>query len=611
MHDLKDKNQKFALQHKINIPLVFDACVIKEKDYYFTCSKESGVVHHKTTYDPIKEKNVITNTKVCSYLKVIARVRNNEGRSWGRVLQIYAGGFCHTWVIPAKILNDSRVLTKGLLDYGVDIETGRQINSLLLLYIKNAAKKIPAETCTKHLGWNDKSFVLPDKTLNAENETKVWYCPSSEHQIQNCYHQQGSLEDWKEHIGRLCIGNSRLILSVCISLAAPLLRIVGGTSMGFHFVGVSSIGKTGALQIAASVCGNPDYVKQWRHTCNAIEGVACFHNDSTLILDELSQASAKDFYHILYMLANGKGKSRAASTGMPKEVFNWSVLWLSSGEICLSGLLSEGGKSIKAGQQIRQLDIYADAGKGFGIFENIHNEKDSASFRRALEENTKKYYGTPFVEWLLILIKVKNNSLLQEELKQLYQSTENTLLAKYPQAEGQVRRVISGMSLLATAGEFASRHGITGWNSGEALNAIELIFTEYMNEERRNTTINHEAIKILKHVKLFFETYEKSAFIQVEKQNSKRVNIIKGYYENGTHGEYIFYMTPEQYECYLCQEYKKKTVTDVLLKNGWLIPSKESPPKPSQIKRFARLGKTIRVYVFDGKKIFETDIEQL
>lgn len=66
-------------------------------------------------------------------------------------------------------------------------------------------------------------------------------------------------------------------------------------SGGFHFRGSSSSGKTTALHLAASVFGQPSrYIRLWRTTANGLEGLAALHNDSLLILDELSQADPKE-----------------------------------------------------------------------------------------------------------------------------------------------------------------------------------------------------------------------------------------------------------------------------------------------------------------------------
>jgi uncharacterized protein (DUF927 family) len=67
------------------------------------------------------------------------------------------------------------------------------------------------------------------------------------------YHEKGTLSEWKEKIGRLCIGNSRLVLALALAFVGALLKIVEQEPGGFHYRGPSSTGKTTALAVAGSV----------------------------------------------------------------------------------------------------------------------------------------------------------------------------------------------------------------------------------------------------------------------------------------------------------------------------------------------------------------------
>ena len=80
--------------------------------------------------------------------------------------------------------------------------------------------------------------------------------------------------DWRDRIGALCVGNSRLVFAVASAFAGPLLRPAGMESGGFHLRGDSSSGKTTALRLAASVNGGPSYMQRWRTTSNGLEGAA-------------------------------------------------------------------------------------------------------------------------------------------------------------------------------------------------------------------------------------------------------------------------------------------------------------------------------------------------
>ena len=155
--------------------------------------------------------------------------------------------------------------------------------------------------------------------------------------------------------------------------------------MGLHLRGGSSIGKSTALFVAGSVWGGSPlngYVRQWRATDNGLEGVAVAHCDTLLCLDELSQIDARAAGAVAYMLANGAGKARASRSGESRAPMHWRSLFLSSGEISLADKLAEDGRNISlaAGQQVRVIDIPADAGAGYGLFEHLHGFTSADAF---------------------------------------------------------------------------------------------------------------------------------------------------------------------------------------------------------------------------------------
>jgi putative DNA primase/helicase len=187
------------------------------------------------------------------------------------------------------------------------------------------------------------------------------------------------------------------MLALSIAFAAPLLKLVNEESRAIHLVGNSSMGKTTALNIAASVWGGGrenGFIKQWRTTCNALEVVAETHRDCLLPLDELSQADSKSVGDMVYMLANNQGKARLKSSITLRNLNQWRVLILSSGEVTLQTKIEESGKKALVGMEVRFVSIQADAGNSYGIFENLHEFASGETLSKYLKEASTKYYGT-------------------------------------------------------------------------------------------------------------------------------------------------------------------------------------------------------------------------
>jgi putative DNA primase/helicase len=79
------------------------------------------------------------------------------------------------------------------------------------------------------------------------------------------------------------------------------------------------------------------------------------------------------------------------------RAFTLALAVLSSGEIGLAQHMAEVGKQSRAGQELRLAEIPADAGKGLGLFENLHESNSGAEFAKALDHATRQHYGTAWV----------------------------------------------------------------------------------------------------------------------------------------------------------------------------------------------------------------------
>ena len=218
-------------------------------------------------------------------------VRDPGNKGWGKLVEFLdPDRQPHREVIPDAMLSgDGTELEKLLRGWGLQIAPkGRP---LLLEYLMTQQPKARART-TARTGWHesgdDRVFVLPDRAIGKADE--VWLFEDGTAAAD--YRARGTLEEWRQEVAALCLDNSRLTFAVCLAFAAPLLDLVGGESGGIHYSGESGDGKTTALRVAASVCGGPEYMKQWRASDNSMEYLALQHCDALLAMDELAQINA-------------------------------------------------------------------------------------------------------------------------------------------------------------------------------------------------------------------------------------------------------------------------------------------------------------------------------
>ena len=195
-----------------------------------------------------------------------------------------------------------------------------------------------------------------------------------------------------------------------MAFAAPLLRPLGMEGGGVHWRGGSSTGKTTTGEAAGSVCGGgrDGYKVTWRATDNGIESVAAVHNDGLAVLDEIGQVSADALGAIAYMLANGQAKRRMTRDGAARATAAWSLLFLSTGEIGLDDKIRESKRSggrVMAGQQVRVLDLPADAGAGHGVFDHLAGFPSGQALADHLKAAAATHYGHPLRAYLRRLIE--------------------------------------------------------------------------------------------------------------------------------------------------------------------------------------------------------------
>lgn len=540
--------------------------------------------------NPEKEK-VSKKIYICGPLEVSAITRSDRSEDFGMLLTWRdMDDIQHQWAMPRDLLSgDGLQCRSELMRIGLRVWDDAKFRSHIMRYILSSDVKDRA-ICISKTGWHKKLFVFPDRTFGTSSEQVIFQASEI---ARHSFEKKGTLDEWKSNVSLLCRGNSRLLFALSCAFSAPLLRLVGDESGGFHLRGCSSNGKTTALKAAASVYGSDTYIQSWRATGNGLEGVAALHNDCFLPIDELSQVDPKEAGDIAYMLANGKGKSRAGRDGFPRVAATWRTLFLSTGEISLADHMLQIGKRSKAGQETRMADIPADPGKLLGIFEDLHDCKDGAALSRSIVNAVQHAHGTAgpaFIEAIVGKLDV---------LPSLINAMRKEFIAEVLGVDevnhGQVIRVAERFALVAVAGELATNLGITGWQPHDAEHAVKSCFNAWF--ESRESGGDLEATAILSQVKAFFEEYGESRFTALDDDSNRVINSRAGFYravKGGT--EHI--VLPEIFRNEICAGFNAKTVVKLLKENVWLLL--DSGGEAQRREMLPGLGRT-RCYVFNAQ----------
>ena len=534
-----------------------------------------------------READGITWRWVCGPLRVVAKGRDVHGNGWCLVLEFNTPDTqARRWLMPlAMLAGDGVEVRRELLGMGFNVPTGSEGRRWLTEYLQSRIASQLVRIVDR-VGWHGRAYVLPRETLGDDGGEPILF--QSDIPQEDQFKQRGDLAQWQDRIGSLCVSNTRLAFAVSCAFAAPLLAWAGGMDGGgVHFFGNSSSGKTTALRVAASVFGGRDYLQRWRASDNGLEAQAAQSNDALLCLDEIGQLDPKVAGDSAYLLSNGSGKIRANRTGGARPRLQWRVLFLSAGEVGLAEHMSEAGKRAKAGQELRMVDIPADAGVGRGVFEELHTFEGGGELAQHLARACEHTHGTVGRQWLELLVTRTDG--LAKALRERIDRIEGGLVPEL--AAGQVRRVGRRFALIAAAGEMATEAGLTGWPQGEATRGAVACFNAWI--ESRGGIGASEDAAVLRQVRYWFGLHGEARFTDWNRADDdhapKTMNragwrkAVKGMGDDLVSWEW--FVLPDVFKLEACKGYNHTAALALLKLGGHLIPGtggrydrRESPP---------------------------------
>jgi uncharacterized protein (DUF927 family) len=454
---------------------------------------------------------------VCSAFEVLARGRNPRGDGWCSLLRWEDDdGRLHQLLVTDADVQRNFPQVRGKLAGGglhVEAEAGRLLRQYL-----NSVKAPGRFTTVNRTGWHGllggRVFVLPTEAIAPAGTEPVIFIGAEAEEF-NGYDSRGTLEAWRKGVAAGVHGHARPMFATSAAFPGPLLEFVDWESGGAHFYGKSSIGKTSAcVAAAASVWGKGDtkgYVRTWRSTANALEAVAANTTDTLLPLDETGLGDPQETGTVVYQLASGAGKSRAKSDGSLSARQSWRVMTISTGELPMAAILVERGGKARAGQLVRMLDIPADAGRGFGVFDHGGRDGNSSALADAIRVAACSTYGTAGPAFVRRLVAEDEERVRQMIIDSMAAFKKDNVPDG---ADGQVQRAADRCALVAAAGELAIKFGILPWNPGDANDAAEGVFQAWV--DGRGGIEPEEVRQALAQVRRFFEVHGECRFQPVD-----------------------------------------------------------------------------------------------
>lgn len=443
-------------------------------------------------------------TFLCSPLRVLAQFRDTHGKNWGKYIEVVDpdGKYHNQSFENTDISKHWAGVLGSLTSNGLRHTTAQGASSNIKRLIADwtPTKKL---TTVEQPGWVDKrcnAFVLGSGEVIGSDEILL-----QSNELSNLNDELldlSTVEAWRENIGKKCSGNPLAVLAVSLAFSGPLIELLSlDMSGGLHLRGASSSGKSTLQRLATSVWGSPGLLRSWAATRNGLESLAPAANDMLLCLDEIAEISGKDLGISIYMLGNGKGKTRMGPFAATRPAKRWSIAILSSGEISVGEKLTEARVDQMAGHEVRLVDIVADDRK-FGAFDNLHGAASASEFSDQLKLATHQHFGVAGPAYVNHLIQYRAKIIqLWERYSRLFISRASWQIGS--QENGQIKRVANRFALIAFAGDLATSFHITGWERPESTNAALEAFRTWHESVEDPTA--HEVKPLLENIRKFLQ----------------------------------------------------------------------------------------------------------
>jgi putative DNA primase/helicase len=532
--------------------------------------------------------------RVSAPFEIFGLGRDPHGRAWGRFLRWrdLDGRPHEKFVADENLQGDAAAICGPLAAEGLQIVRGQQREFANYLSVAQTTARV---TVVHRTGWHEiggeNVFVLPNENIGRKSIGRILLDGAAH----GPYESRGTLSEWRDGLATLASGHAIPMLAISTAFAGSLLHLAGLEGGGLNLFGQSSRGKTTCLQAAASVWGRgatPGYVRAWRATSNGLEGAAAQFTDTVMVLDELGMVDGRDTQQALYGLGNGQGKQRAARDGSPREPKSWRVLYLSSGELPVEAKLFEApGRKARAGQLVRLLDVTAERGAGFGVFDNGGPDGDASALAKSIKLAASSAYGTAGPAFVR---QVFANSVTGDDVRRLISHFVTVTIPSA--ADGQVERAAQRFGLIAAAGELAAKFGIVPWPVGVARNAAAWALERWI--ELRGGTEPAEARQAIEAVRLFIEQHGDARFASVDTADVRPVANRAGH-RKGSGTEREWWILPQVWKAEVCAGHDAQFVARVLATAGMLRTQAEGLQCKVRVG-----GATYRCYVVTAA-IFE------
>ena len=187
------------------------------------------------------------------------------------------------------------------------------------------------EICSK-LGWYENELIPYSDKIEFNNDAEM-------KNAKERFEERGKLEDWVEFFRERRKYNNISRIAMASGVASILLKDLKQSGFTVHFYGASEVGKSVACMAAQSIFGNPSQNDtkgigiNFNFTIAGLESRLNLYNNIPLFINEMQhQKDARDYDKILFLISEGKGRSRSTKVGGIGKENSWNNVVITNGE---------------------------------------------------------------------------------------------------------------------------------------------------------------------------------------------------------------------------------------------------------------------------------------
>jgi hypothetical protein len=383
-------------------------------------------------------------------------------------------------------LLEPKCLYRDLGNAGCKLLSAKSQRQLLEIIQTYQQSEQPSFQVVTRLGAFPEFFVRPRKIIGQPTVSVELASTSLNYEMLDKYRCRGTLKDWQQEIGALCVGNSRLMFAASLACTGPVLSFVEGPRTGgFQISGRAETGKTTLAMVAGSIWGchrdrqrqDKGFAESWNTTANQLEETARVHSDTLMVLDDTNLAGKKDVERAvtvldaMFRLSEGTKKARYNES----VIAAWRFYFLSTSNLTLDELAERGGVHIDDQHRGRLVDVGLPRRPGtYGLYEDLHGFSGGAKLTDALKARCRSSFGTPGLRLVQRLYKDETSKSAAKAFVAARREYYIKIIRRKAEAKGltPLERATARFATVYAAGCLAIQFGIFTWARKDLLTAV-------------------------------------------------------------------------------------------------------------------------------------------